>query len=104
MELEERRGKGGGVDADSGEALPSRKVRGSKAGGAIELVKVGVTATPLRLVIGEGVETVLTGWLGMLRCHVVIARTEFWSFVDLGNIGGAPPERRGHPTPNHAGG
>jgi hypothetical protein len=75
------------ADAESGEALPAKKVRGSKTGGAIELVKAA-SAQPHRIIIGEGIETVLTVWHAMRACAVDLSDAEFWSAVDLGNLGG----------------
>ena len=46
------------IDPDTGEQLPVRKVRGSKAGGWIELCG---SAAPLVVVAGEGIETALAG-------------------------------------------
>jgi hypothetical protein len=80
-------GKARIADPASGEALPAKKVRGSKTGGAIELVKAGAPH-PRRVIIGEGIETVLTVWHAMRECAVDLSAVEFWSAVDLGNLGG----------------
>lgn len=61
-------------------ALPAKKVRGSKKGGAIKLFQPkGAT----RIVMGEGIETTLT----MLR-HNFEPGTAYWAGVDLGNMAG----------------
>lgn len=104
IDLARPKGKAHVVHPDTGEVLPSRKVRGPKAGGAIELVKTGVDQAPRQLIMGEGIETVLSVWLALRECGIDISRTEFWSFVDLGNIGGAASERVTHPTACDAGG
>ena len=74
------------IDPDTGEQLPVRKVRGSKAGGWIELCG---PAAPLVVVAGEGIETVLAVRHAMMSCNLDLSTTAFWSLIDLGNIGGA---------------
>lgn len=61
-------------------ALPAKKVRGSKKGGAIRLFG---PKHATRIVMGEGVETTLTA----LR-HNFEAGTAYWAGVDLGNMAG----------------
>jgi len=82
----------------SGEALPAKKVRGSKAGGVIMLVKVTPPAEPLNWIIGEGIETVLSVWHAMTQCGIDTASTEFVSSVDLGNLGGKAAALVTHPS------
>lgn len=98
LDLTQRSGKARVHDPDSGEELPAKKVRGSKAGGAIELIKVAPPAQPYRIVIGEGIETVLSVWHAMRECGIDIATTEFWSSVDLGNLGGRASAQVVHPA------
>jgi hypothetical protein len=81
--------------------LPAKKVRGSKAGNRIELVPV---KDPVQLVIGEGIETVLSVWLALERDGRDLTRTAFWSAVDLGNLGGRAAETVSHPSLKTAGG
>jgi hypothetical protein len=104
IDLAQPKGKAAVIDPDTGAALPSRKARGSKQGGKIELVKVGIDSTPNHLVIGEGIETVLSVWLAMRECGLDISRTEFWSLIDMGNIGGVAKARVVHPTAVDRGG
>ncbi|WEK04547.1 MAG: primase-helicase zinc-binding domain-containing protein [Candidatus Devosia phytovorans] len=61
-------------------ALPAKKVRGSKKGGAIKLY---TPKTVTRIVMGEGIETTLTA----LR-HNFEQNTAYWAGVDLGNMAG----------------
>jgi hypothetical protein len=61
-------------------ALPAKKVRGSKKGGAIKLY---TPKTVTRIVMGEGIETTLTA----LR-HNFEQNTAYWAGVDLGNMSG----------------
>lgn len=60
--------------------LPSKKVLGTKKGGAIRLY---TPQNPTRLVAGEGIETTLTV---MENCFE--PNTAYWSLVDLGNMSG----------------
>ena len=76
LDLELDGGKAIIVDPDSGEKLPSKKVRGSKAGNVIRLVEplrgnpaaaeasAGDPAS-LTFVVGEGIETVLSVWYAL---------------------------------------
>lgn len=70
------------VDAKTGapELLPSKKVRGSKRGGAIRLY---TPKTVHRIVMGEGIETTLTA-----MAHNFEPGTAYWAGVDLGNMSG----------------
>ena len=52
--LDEASGKLKISDPGTGEALPAKKVRGSKSGGAIELIKVVPPVEPSRVVLAEG--------------------------------------------------
>lgn len=85
-------------DPETGAALPAKKVRGGKSGGHIELIKVTPPAEPLRIVIGEGIETVLSVWHAMKECGIGLETTEFRSSVDLGNLGGKASAQVIHPV------
>ena len=85
IDLGQPNGKAKIFDPETGEALPAKKVRGSKAGGAIQLVKPRAMT---RLVIGEGIETTLSVWRALASLGRDIAGMGFWSAVDLGNLGG----------------
>lgn len=84
------------VDPETGEVLPAKKVRGSKKGGRIELVR---QLEPGRLFIGEGIETVLSVWCGLVDLrHALLEGAAFWSSVDLGNLGGPADGAIAHPS------
>jgi hypothetical protein len=80
---------------DTGEQLPSKKMRGSVAGNAIRLVNA---ADALALDLGEGVETVLSVWCALRRCARDLSRTSFWAAGDLGNMAAKSAEPVRHPT------
>lgn len=83
------------VDPAEGEVLNSKKMRGSKTGAhiAIALVK-----SPRRLVIGEGIETVLAVWTAHQAAGREISDTAFWAAGDLGNLAGRAIKTIDHPT------
>lgn len=95
LDLEQPKGKAAIADKVSGEILPAKKVRGSKSGGRIELVP---RATPRRLVIGEGIETVLSVFNALTELGQDLSETAFWSAVDLGNLGGKAAGSVPHPA------
>lgn len=70
------------IDPKTGELelLASKKVRGSKRGGAIRLY---TPKTVHRIVMGEGIETTLTA-----MAHNFEPGTAYWAGVDLGNMAG----------------
>ncbi|SCM73432.1 putative DNA primase [uncultured Pleomorphomonas sp.] len=87
------------VDPASGELLPTKKVLGSKHGGAIRLVRgldwrgdaptgfPGDMIPPVRLFLAEGIETLLSVYLA-LWCDrsPLLDRAAFWCGIDLGNL------------------
>jgi hypothetical protein len=90
---------------DTGEVLPAKKVRGTKAGGYIELVRPfeeieGVRKPQpfSRLIVGEGIETVLSVWLALSGLGRDLGDVAFWSAVDLGNLGGRAADTIRHPS------
>ncbi len=91
------------ADPESDAPLPAKKVRGSKAGGGhIELVRC---ESPRRMIVGEGIETVLSVWLALTRVDWRdLGETSFWSAVDLGNLGGRALESVAHPLLKTGGG
>lgn len=95
IDLGQPKGKAAIADPASGALLPAKKVRGSKAGGRIELVP---KIAPKRLVIGEGIETVLAMWTALAAAGRDLADIAFWSAIDLGNIGGKAAATVAHPT------
>ncbi|MFT0892938.1 CHC2 zinc finger domain-containing protein [Pseudochelatococcus sp. G4_1912] len=96
IDLDQPDGKAWIADPETGERLPSKKVRGVKQGNAIRLVPS--LHAPSRLVMGEGIETVLSPWSVMRRAGRDLSQTAFWSSVDLGNLGGRALETVPHPT------
>lgn len=87
-----RGGKATIASPETGEPLPAKKVRGSKRRGAIRL---GTSSRATRLVIGEGIETVLSVYTAETACA---GGSEYWSAVDLGHLGGAAAGSVAHPT------
>jgi hypothetical protein len=82
-------------DPETGELLPSKKVRGSKNGGHI--VVRGSRDKPTRLFMGEGIETVYSVATALHRCGRLRPGDLFWSSVDLGNLGGKATASVPHP-------
>jgi hypothetical protein len=95
LDLNQEKGKAVIPDPDTGELLPAKKVRGSKAGGYIELIRLASPAR--RLIIGEGIETVLSVWLALHKLGRDLSDVAFWSAVDLGNLGGKSAGTVVHP-------
>jgi hypothetical protein len=87
LDLSQPKGKAR-ITAD-GRDWPSKKVLGSKKGGAIRL-----TAAAPAMVMGEGIETTLTAMVTGLG-----APAAYWAGIDLGNMAGrarpVPGKRRG---------
>jgi hypothetical protein len=108
LDLNRPNGKALIKDPETGDELPAKKVRGSKAGNAIHLVHA--TERPHTLFIGEGIETVLSVWLALRMDRernndaLGMVNMIFWSAVDLGNIGGRAAETVPHPARKTAGG
>jgi hypothetical protein len=95
LDLSQPRGKARIVDAKSGVELPSKKVRGSKKGGHIDLTGC---KDPRELVLGEGIEKVLAIWTAYAAAGRDLKHTAFWTSVDLGNLGGKAEKTVPHPT------
>lgn len=83
------------LDPDSGEVLNSKKMRGSKTGAYIAIV---MHDAPRRLVIGEGIETVLSVWTAMHQAGRPLDDMAFWAAGDLGNLAGRANKTINHPT------
>ncbi|WP_316189429.1 CHC2 zinc finger domain-containing protein [Bradyrhizobium sp. SZCCHNS1054] len=90
-------GKAQILDPETGEVLPSKKVRGSKAGGYIDLGGCA-PGEATRMIAGEGIETVLSVYTAMLRAKRDLSRTLFRAGIDLGNLAGRASETLAHPT------
>jgi len=103
LDLARPKGKAVIVDPDTGEVLPAKKIRGSKKGGFIPLGGfvpiIGRVDGPVRLFIGEGIETVLALREALRRAgSPLFEGSEFRSSVDLGNIAGKALGSVAHPT------
>lgn len=79
IDLDQPKGKAVICHPETGEVLPSKKVLGSKKGGAIRLA----TATGGALVMGEGIETTLSACVAD-----AVPGASYWAGVDLGNMSG----------------
>ena len=88
-------GKAKIVDPATGETLPAKKVRGSKAAAHIVLRQ---PPEILRLFMGEGIETVLSVATALRAAGKLRSGDGFWSSVDLGNLGGRAMETVSHPS------
>jgi len=76
------------------ELLEARKLRGSQRKAAIRLIEPkGFT----RLVIGEGIETVLSVWMAELG-KMIAESTAYWAALSLGRLGGKARHSIPHPT------
>ncbi len=96
-------GKARIVDPETGELLKAKKIRGSKAGGYIDLGG-SATSEATRMIAGEGIETVLSVYTAMLQAGRDLSRTIFRSGVDLGNLAGRATGTVAHPTKKTAAG
>jgi hypothetical protein len=83
------------IDPADGEVLNSKKMRGSKAGAYISIATT--EDAPRRLVIGEGIETVLAVWTAHQAASRPIGDTAFWAAGDLGNLAGRATRTINHP-------
>lgn len=84
------------TDPATGEVLNSKKMRGSKTGAHIAIAMT--EAPPRRLIIGEGIETVLAVWTAHQAAGRPIDDTAFWAAGDLGNVAGRAIRTVPHPT------
>lgn len=91
------KGKAHIIDPDTGEIMPAKKCRGTKAGGYIDLGG-DPDRSPLRMFAGEGIETVLAVYTALALTRRLRAGDAFRSGIDLGNLGGRAIETVRHPT------
>lgn len=82
---------------ETGEVLPSKKCRGTKAGGYIDLGGCAVEDAE-RMIAGEGIETVLAVYTTLVRAGRDVSRTMFRAGIDLGNLAGRALASIAHPT------
>tara|TARA_R110002020_G_scaffold467027_4_gene690193 strand:+ start:8597 stop:9868 length:1272 start_codon:yes stop_codon:yes gene_type:complete len=86
------------VCPDTGEALPTKKMRGSKKGG---LLPVAGEMAATRWVVGEGIENVAAWFAAELDDDEATALSTFYAAAgDIGNLAGAAARtgRFAHPT------
>lgn len=96
IDLDAPKGKAVIVDTKNLDAaLSCKKMRGSKAGSFIDLTGC---QDPGELVMGEGTEKELAVWTAYAAAGRDLAKTAFWSAMDLGNLGGKHADRLPHPT------
>jgi CHC2 zinc finger len=84
------------TDPATGEVLPAKKMRGSKTGAHIAVSPL--LPAPRRLIIGEGIETVLAVWTAYRFAGRPVDDMAFWAAGDLGNMAGKALETEPHPT------
>jgi hypothetical protein len=97
------KGKARVVDPETGEIVPSRKCRGSKAGGYIDLGFVEERPGP-RMFAGEGIETVLAAHTALVRSGRARVGDQFRSGIDMGNLAGKASKPVPHPSAKTSGG
>jgi hypothetical protein len=84
------------TDPATGDVLASKKMRGSKTGAHIAVSPL--LPAPRRLIVGEGIETVLAVWTAHQLADRPIDDMAFWAAGDLGNMAGRATETMPHPT------
>lgn len=105
LDLSEPNGKLRVTVPETGEALPAKKVRGSKQGHWIDLFPrrdpPPAPEGPRTLVLGEGIEKTLAVWLALRLAGRDLSATAFWVAADLGNLAGKAAASVRHPTQRH---
>jgi hypothetical protein len=86
LDLSQPKGKAVIRHPETGEILPSKKVLGSKKGGAIRLTAPSAGV----MVMGEGLETTLTA-----LAHDAVPGAAYWCGIDLGNMSGSRETGKG---------
>lgn len=87
------------VDGETGEIAPSKKVRGSMAGGYIDLGGLPLDGGGYdRMFAGEGIETTLTPYTALAQTGRLRAGDCFRAGVALGNLAGKAVSSLAHPT------
>lgn len=104
LDLDRPNGKALIRDPQTGDELPAKKVRGSKAGNLIAIAPPARGVAPARLVAGEGIETVLSAWYALDEAGHARADDSFVCAIDLGNLAGRAAATLRHPTARHANG
>lgn len=98
------RGKAEIFDPDTGEALPSKKMRGSKRASHIVVREPSCAGPPARLFLAEGIETAASVGVALHATGRLRASDIFWAAGDLGNLGGAHLGTFAHPALKTSGG
>lgn len=80
--------------------LPAKKMRGSKIGAHIAVVR---QAAPRRLIVGERIETVLSVYTAHRYAGRSLDGTAFWAAGDLGLDGRSQRVPGPHPDPDEKG-
>lgn len=84
------------ADPETGELLNAKKMRGSKTGAHIAVS--AIVKQPKRLIVGEGIETVLAVFTAYAGDGRALEETAFWAAGDLGNLAGRATETVSHPS------
>lgn len=95
LDLDQPKGKAKIIDPKSGAMLPSKKMRGSKKGGHVDLTGC---REPRELIIGEGIEKVLAIWTAYRAGGRDLDHVGFWTSADLGNLAGKAAATVPHPS------
>jgi hypothetical protein len=95
------KGKAAIVNPATGELMPSKKMRGTKAGCFIDL---GGCKDPRRIIAGEGIETVAAVCTALWRRGRDLSSTAFRVAGDLGNLAGKALTQIPHPSLKDAAG
>lgn len=82
-------------DPETGDPLPAKKMRGSALGSHIRLSKC---ERPVRVFLGEGIETVLSARMFLRRAGRLRETDAFWAAGSLGNLGGPHAGTIAHPS------
>ena len=95
IDLTQPKGKARIVDPATGEVLNARKMRGLMGGGYVYL---GGDPAPLRIIAGEGIETVLAARLGLAQeISPLLAGSEFRACLSLDVLAGPAAGMVVHP-------
>jgi hypothetical protein len=95
------KGKAAIVNPETGELMPSKKMRGTKAGCFIDL---GGSPDPRRIIAGEGIETAAAVCTALWRRGRDLSSTAFRVAGDLGNLAGKALKQMPHPSLKDAAG
>jgi CHC2 zinc finger len=88
-------GKASIVNPETGEVMPTKKMRGTKRGCYIDL---GGAKDPRRVISGEGNETVAAVYTALVRAGRDLSSTALRVAGDLGNLAGKASATVAHPT------